>query len=315
MGCTAPLQAYRSKLKNPSGKRSLVFKREHGFDHTVVEVPCGQCMGCRIVNKKAWALRALHEAHMHDSNSFVTLTYAPEFLPNDYGLQKDHHQRFLKRLRKSIDPVKIRYLMCGEYGEEYGRPHYHFLIFGYDFPDRVFWKEQNGNRLYRSPSLEKLWPFGHSSVGNVTAQSAMYVAGYVTKKVKGKELEQIDPETGLKPYELVDKETGEIYARQAEYAEMSRRPGLGRTFFEKYASQLLRDDAALLGDSDIRLPEYYQSLGEKWDAAKSAANKEARKARLRSHRRKYGNDSPQRKRDREDYLRLTHRARVGGAEL
>ena len=120
-----------------------------------VTVPCGRCTSCRLEHSRQWAVRCMHEAQMHEGNSFITLTYAPEHLHEDYSVHKKELQKFFKRLRKNTG-IKLRYFACGEYGDENRRPHYHAIIFGYDFPDKqLYTKTRTGDLLYRSPLLEK----------------------------------------------------------------------------------------------------------------------------------------------------------------
>lgn len=196
---------------------------------------------------------------MHDTGSFLTLTYAPEHLPGDLSLNHRHWQLFAKRLRKEIGP--FRFLMCGEYGEKGGRPHYHAIIFGHDFRrDRYVWKEnRHGHKLYRSPTVEKAWGFGHCSVGEVNLTTIRYVCGYIRKKQKGKATTQIS-EDGLRPYELYDSKTGEVIPIQPEYAQMSRMPGLGADFYAKYGDQIRAHDTCILDGRELPVPEYYNRL-------------------------------------------------------
>jgi len=79
------------------------------------------------------AVRCLHEASLHEGSSFVTLTYSPEKLQS-WSLRYKDFQDFMKRLRFHMGPT--RFFMCGEYGEENFRPHFHALLFGREFPDR-----------------------------------------------------------------------------------------------------------------------------------------------------------------------------------
>jgi len=86
---------------------------------------------------------------------------------------------FIKRLRKSISPLKIKYFSCGEYGDQYLRPHYHLIIFGYDFQDKLFWKMSgSGKPIYCSYELEKLWPYGMAITQEANAQTISYSAKY-----------------------------------------------------------------------------------------------------------------------------------------
>lgn len=199
---------------------------------------------------------------MHESNSFITLTYAPEHLPDDHSISIRELQLFFKRLRKELD-VPVRYFACGEYGEERGRPHYHAIIFGYDFSDdRTLWsKTDRGDLVYRSKTLEKCWTFGHSSIGSVSFESCAYVARYVMKKRKGAD-DYVDPETGktnAEHYKLIDPETGEVIDLQPEFCVMSRRPGIGRSWIEKYKNDTDKDFVTLDGNK-FPLPKYYDQF-------------------------------------------------------
>ena len=118
---------------------------------------------------------------MYDDNCFITLTYSNQHIPADGSLDVRVFQKFMKRLRKRFGDG-IRFYHCGEYGSLLGRPHYHACLFNFDFPDKYLWKENNGQKLYRSPSLEELWPYGYSSIGTVTFESAAYVARYILKR-------------------------------------------------------------------------------------------------------------------------------------
>ena len=144
-------------------------------------------MGCRLDRARDWSIRCVHEASMHDANSFITLTYNDESLPLGIGgqptLKHKDFQVFIRKLRnaqpieyydENLNPVrkKIRYFQCGEYGDEYKRPHYHACLFGIDFPDQKLWKTQNGQNVYTSNTLSKMWPLGYSTVGTVTWKSA-----------------------------------------------------------------------------------------------------------------------------------------------
>lgn len=129
-----------------------------------------------------WAVRIVHEAQMWPQNSFITLTYRPEDLPQGGSLNVEHYQLFMKKLRARNTGHKIRFFHCGEYGEKLSRPHYHAILFNYDFPDKKVFSEKNGNTIYTSELLEDIWGKGFCTIGDVTFQSAAYVARYVMKK-------------------------------------------------------------------------------------------------------------------------------------
>lgn len=275
--CLHPIQGWRSRTVNASGKRSIVFDLHAGYADMPVDVPCGQCIECRLERSRQWAIRCMHEAQMHDDNCFLTLTYDDDNLPWDGGLHVEHYQNFMKRFRKAIAPQKIRFFHCGEYGEQLSRPHYHACIFGYDFPDKEILKEVNGVRLYTSDLLADLWPYGFSTIGAVTFESAAYVARYVTKKITGKAADQIGP-NGLRPYEAVDPDTGEIVARRPEYITMSRRPGIGRPWFDKFGSDVYPADEVIVNSKSVKPPKYYDEIYDKIDPADYARIKGARAA-------------------------------------
>jgi hypothetical protein len=259
-------------------------------------------MGCRIDHNKTWALRAMHEAKMHALNCFLTLTYDKEHLPADYSLHKPHFQDFMKRLRHRLYPGKVRYFMCGEYGGKLGRPHYHAILFGEDFSaSRRLWTVNAGNNLYTDSVLSQAWGHGLAVIGEVNYTTCAYVAGYIRKKTRGLHLEEIDPETGLKPYELQDPKTGEIIQRVPEYADMSRNPGLGRSFYERYGHEIRRDDTVVSAGRVMRVPSYYDGLSAQHDPTRLEVIKQHRRAEAKRIQRSL---TPERRRLKEDYLRV-----------
>lgn len=249
MPCFRPLKGYRSVLVNPAtGKRSIVFNARQGFVDMPVDLPCGQCIGCRLERSRQWAVRCVHEASLHPKNCFITLTYNDENLPKDRSLDVKHFQDFMKRLRFRFGSG-IRFFHCGEYGEKFARPHYHACLFNFDFEDKKLWKTALGNRLYLSQALQELWPFGFSTVGDVTFESAAYVARYVTKKQTG--------DRAAAHYEWLNEDTGELRSRKPEYCTMSRRPGLAKGWFDKYSSDVYPSDYIVLRGRKMRPPKYY----------------------------------------------------------
>lgn len=243
MTCYHPLQGYRSKELTESGKYHIVFNPRDGYVDLPMTVPCGQCVGCRLSRSKQWAVRCMHEASLYDQNCFITLTYNDDNLPKDKSLKLSHFQNFMKRLRKSAGSG-LRFYHCGEYGPKYGRPHYHAILFNFDFSDRDYLFSPQGEKIYRSAELERLWPYGFSSVGNVTYQSAAYVARYIMKKVVGK---------GAEAY---------YEGRKPEYTTMSRRPGIGKAWFTEFYKDVFPDDFVIVDGRKQSVPRYYDSLYE-----------------------------------------------------
>lgn len=252
MPCFHPLQAYYGERKS-NGKFNIVFNsRDSVHDHEV-KLPCGQCVGCRLERSRQWAIRCVHEAQLHSSNCFITLTFSPEHLPENRSLDVRFFQLFMKRLRKRFGNG-IRFFHCGEYGEKYGRPHYHACIFGLDFPDKVLFKSDRGINLYTSVTLNELWPYGFSSIGDVTFESAAYVARYIMKKINGKDAKS--------HYEYIDCDSGEVFDRKPEYTTMSRRPGIGKPWFDKYMTDVFPSDFVIMRGAKMRPPKYYDTLFE-----------------------------------------------------
>ncbi len=258
----------------------MTFNRAEAADFAAdpVSLPCSQCIGCRILKSQTWAMRCVHEAQMHDRNSFVTLTYSPEHLPPDGGLDHSHFQLFVKRLRKRIGSIK--YFMCGEYGEDNLRPHFHMCVFGFDFSgDRSFHTERRGNRLYTSKLLSEVWGKGFCSVGDLTFDSAAYVARYTMKKLNSGIT--IESKRAFEDkYHRVDVDTGEWLLVEPEYCQMSRRPGLGSTWFTKYHGDVYPSDEVRLEGRRMRPPRYYD---DKLDEEELASYKASRLLSLDKH--------------------------------
>jgi len=248
MACYHPEVAYRSREgRNPNGKWPLVFNRRQGYHDMPVKIPCGKCVGCRIDKSRDWATRCVLEASDWDENCFITLTYAQtgkDLVKRDFVL-------FMKKLRQEwsrgiafIDHegkkqiykgVGLRFFHCGEYGSTGNRPHHHSCLFNFDFPDKKIWSIRDGVKLYHSEILDKIWGKGHTTVGEVTWKSAAYVARYVLKKINSTEREV------------------------PEYITMSRRPGVGKKWLDKYKDDVLKVDSIILREGRFRPPRYFDN--------------------------------------------------------
>jgi len=285
MPCYSPLKAYRAKSINPSGKRGIVFNTNDGYIDMPVELPCGQCIGCRLEKSRQWALRCVHENSLHQDSCFLTLTYDENNLPYDGGLDKTHFQKFMKRYRKHVEPQKIRFFHCGEYGDETKRPHYHALIFGHDFEDKQLHRQNaNKDNLYISDTLATLWPYGFSLIGAITFESAAYVARYIMKKQTG--------EKAKEHYTRIDPDTGEFFEIEPEYTTMSRRPGIGQGWYEKYGKETYRDDFIIQRGMKMQPPKYYD---EQYPDIKVIKSK-----RIRRAKEKRADNTPERLRVKEN---------------
>lgn len=160
------------------------------------------------------------EAAQHGDNCFATLTYDDEHLPEGGSLEPKHTQDWLKRLRKSVEPLKIRYYLVGEYGDETQRPHYHVALF--NLPSCL-----HGQTLAYRPTccarcatVQSSWPYGKVYLGTLEADSAQYISGYVTKK-------------------MTRKDDDRLGGRYPEFCRMSLRPGIGADAMHEVASVLM----------------------------------------------------------------------------
>ena len=277
MPCFSPLKGFKD---NVSG--GLVFKRS-ATAHFPMEVACGQCLGCRLDNSRMWAIRMVHEAAMYDDNVFLTLTYRDEdicddeqrkrgyFLPRDGSLNKKHFQDFMKRLRKWYGR-RISYFHCGEYGDENGRPHYHACVFNLCVPDLEFHKfGSQGDPIFVSDTLDRLWRYGFVYIGDVTFQSAAYCGRYCMKKITGPMSET--------HYMRFDQ-YGVCFWVQPEYCTASRRPALGKAFFDKFSSDFFPSDEVPVPGHGVlkKVPRYYTDLFAREDTGVIDDVKEMRKA-------------------------------------
>lgn len=185
-------------------------------------VPCGKCMACRIARTREWTMRIMHEVGKWETSGFVTLTYRS--MPEGGSLDKIALQRFFKRLRKDLAPRKIKHYSVGEYGETYGRPHYHSIIFGVGAMDEEV--------------IEDAWSNGFVSIGTVTNESVQYVAGYVQKKLSGSQ--------GRKVY------GGKVAPFQIQSL------GIGKEWLEENEERIINGEPFIkkMGN-ELALPRYY----------------------------------------------------------
>lgn len=239
MPCYHPLPGWYGRYKTDAGKRPVVFSSADAWSDLQLEIPCGRCIGCRLERSRQWAIRCMHEASLHEHNSFATLTYDQDNIPKGGTLNPQHFVLFMKRLRKAHGPG-VRFFQCGEYGERTERPHHHALLFNFAVPDRRPYPGTPG--LYTSAHLDGLWTHGATTLGPVNFDTAAYVARYSLKKVTGP---------------MADDH---YHGRVPEYATMSRRPGIGNAWLQRFASDVYPDDAVTLrGGIKCRPPKYYDS--------------------------------------------------------
>lgn len=187
-------------------------------------VPCGKCINCAIQKTNEWALRLEHEQLFSTAQYFITLTYDDKNIPKGYTLRKSDVQKYIKRIRKNVKS-KIKYYLCGEYGEKYGRPHYHAIIFTYDCKE---WEK----------IFNETWKKGIVHVGTVTSRSIRYVVGYTDKKIL----------SWLKQ---------DIGCRQLPFRLMSQ--GFGVDYAYKNAREIIENKHIKIKGKQVSIPRYYRN--------------------------------------------------------
>lgn len=267
MPCYSPITGSRTvdgKLRKPTRHSS-----DSVFPEGVLTVPCGQCIGCRLAHSRGWAARLVHENQMHRKSCFLTLTYDNESLPGDKSLDLKHVQNFMKALRHwacSCAPLKkeknvicrdsqhkLSFFHCGEYGEKTLRPHYHLILYGVDFKEdrKLVKRSRHGDPLFTSESVSELWPHGLHRIGDVSFESAAYVARYVTKKITG-------PAKELHYWRLdTSGPIAQLAQVKPEYATMSRAQGIGRRWIEKYLTDVYPSDEVIVNGHPQSPPRFY----------------------------------------------------------
>lgn len=271
MACYHPIDCWRVPDSNTKSGYRIVFGSPSCPPARGAEpctIPCGKCIGCRLAHSRQWAVRCVHEASLHDRNCFLTLTFDDAHLPASGSVSVRDVQLFLKRLRKALSyhNIKIRFFACGEYGDKNLRPHYHLIVFGYDFgDDRQLLRSTPYGPLYISDFLFSLWPYGFHTIGNVTFKSCAYVARYVTKKVYGKDA------------------PAHYHGRTPEFITMSRKPGIAHDWIVKYYADVYNYDRVVLPDGMItRPPPYYDDYLHLTDAEKYDILKARRKQTVKN---------------------------------
>ncbi|UDN67786.1 replication initiator protein [robinz microvirus RP_117] len=268
MSCVYPLTAYWcSPLRG-----SITFDKNKSATKIPFKLPCGRCIGCRLEKARQWGLRCVHESKMWRHNVYVTLTYNDESLPPGGSLMLRDVQLFMKRLRflkKSSKDNPLRFFLGGEYGEFNFRPHYHALLFNCELTDLVFYTyNKRGEPLYTSKELTDCWQLGHVTVGAVTFDSAVYCAKYALKKVNGEH---------AKSHYCVYDADGLVFDRSPEFAVMSRRPGIGAMYYEKYGEEIRNHDNVIVAGKPSRPARFYDERSELRDSAMFALIKKKRK--------------------------------------
>lgn len=235
MACTKPLKGWFSD------QGGFTMKSSRAYLELPMQVPCGQCMGCRLAKTADWATRITHESQLYEENAFVTLTYSDDKLPDKNSLCKKDVQKFYKRLRASLRPSRIRHFTAGEYGDRTQRPHYHAIIFNYWPSDSKTYKKTDAGTLFTSEGLEKIWGKGFVVIGICNYETASYTASYVTKKITG-------PDSKM------------YYGpKEPPFALMSRRPGIGNNWYNIYGDDTFKHNFVVVNGHKRVPPRYYRN--------------------------------------------------------
>lgn len=183
---------------------------------------CGQCLPCRLKKRREWTHRIMLEAGLYADNAFLTLTYAED----PVSLEPADLRAFMKALRKRIEPMRVRFYGVGEYGDLYGRPHFHVALFGYPTCLRPGRRRGECECKACAP-IRRAWVDSKSRqrgfVMNLPLEmgSARYIARYVVKKMTRTD----DPRLGN---------------RHPEFARMSLKPGIGAGVLDTVAKTITR---------------------------------------------------------------------------
>lgn len=279
MTCFTPIKAFQA-FDSKTGEIYTRLGRPLNNLNLVQDLvlPCGKCDGCKLEYSRVWAVRCTHEASLFKHNCFLTLTYDNYHLPPNRSLVKADFQKFMKRFRKrfsGLSPVKrfnrrlgfeenlfpIRFYMCGEYGEQNFRPHYHSLIFNFDFPDKVPVRGSGDYILYSSEILQSLWPLGFSSIGAVNFKTAGYVARYALKGVGDFDRRHYAVSAKCCPIDT-NKQFPEIKSVCIpQYTDMSRAWGIGSMWYDKFGfSDVYAYDSLIINSVETRPPRFYDNL-------------------------------------------------------
>lgn len=200
-------------VKAPNGIDERAFNTSDQARAAVTPFPCGRCLPCRINKSREWKHRIMLESYPNSENLFVTLTYDEENIPPDSSVQKSDIQKYLKRLRKEIG--QFRYFVVGEYGDQSWRPHYHLALFGVS-PLMAYY-------------LKEKWGKGQIHIGEISEQSAEYIAGYAIKKLTR------DDDRRL----ITADDDLNQYLRKPEFMTSSRlKGGIGKPAIEILADKL-----------------------------------------------------------------------------
>lgn len=256
--CINPITAVVTHIEN--GKEQLKFlpsipvKGSQYYFNQQYQFGCGKCLYCMGTRNVEKSNRLIHESKLHKENCFITLTYNNQNLPAGNTLNKRDYQLFIKRLRKKVAPRKIRYFICGEYGEQFGRAHYHLILFGYVPKDLVVIYQDNKETLYHSKEIEKIWNKGYIHIGiDIRKETVKYVANYMGK------LSDYNIETQIAPFTQASTNPGIGGNYIATIIKEN-----GKNVITHFDKSIYETDSIYIEGKQHKIPKYYDKLAEKY---------------------------------------------------
>jgi len=243
MKCLDPKLCYRYDDGRKAVWRHWSFWRNSVFlralkPHLVTN--CDECIVCRKRRSLELAARCVLHSSLYIHNMFLTCTYDESLdgYHNDF-VYKDI-QDFKKRLRSYVwrnFGKRIEVFNVHEYGKN-GKKHWHLIVFNFNFEDREVHTWKDGRPLFKSGELSKLWDHGFSTIGDVSEASSLYQAQYMEK----------------------DFVNGNVTSSKKSHSKHS---GLGRPYFLKHYSQVLRLGYIPFSGRKLPVPRYFQRLAHK----------------------------------------------------
>lgn len=184
-----------------------------------IYAPCGHCTLCKENKRNDLVFRSIMESSCYTCPPvFFTLTYDDQHLPclevdtevidkvksdGSITTKSVHYkydnkcrgelrykdvQDFFKRLRRRWDRKglkhNIRYLVSGEYGSKYGRPHYHVIMW-----NNPYNADENNKKLFKQLEQDIFLSWGKCQpqgfdFGQCRGGASAYAAKYVSKPCK-----------------------------------------------------------------------------------------------------------------------------------
>lgn len=314
MSCYHPLIGIPKGRSLETGKMQYTilpynenYEKDKYIGQDVIQIPCGNCIGCRLEYSRQWANRCMLELQYHENAYFLTLTYNEGNLPLRWHVDKEtgeaapvatlvkrDWQLFMKRLRRSFPDQQLRFFMSGEYGEQNFRPHFHAIVFGLNIPDLRFYKKLDKYDYYTSSKIQKIWDFeanlSHNSIDNPDAMVYNVDSGkwsVTPLATRGLVIiGEVNWDTcAYTARYVMDKMKGpskNFYDERGiepPFSLMSRRPGIGRQYYDdhdcyEYSAICVSTPQ---GGKKFPPPKYFDRLLERDDPERLASIKQQRK--------------------------------------